>query len=152
MSRAKAKALHRGVCFVCVVFLRSELRKLDSVNCEHDLRWQIDGRCSKDCASKDLKGSMRARNDYGDTKGADCMKFKCRVCRDTSGRTMGVRLPLVAVIGLLFMTLASSAAAPLRTRTGRSAHEQVEKQAVSSNIYIKNNSSDTLYIYKSKSR
>ncbi|CAG9561805.1 unnamed protein product [Danaus chrysippus] len=110
--------------------INDTIHLVDSVNCVHDLRWQIDGRL-KDCDSKDLKGSTGALSEYGNTKDADCMKFKCRLCKDTSRRTMGVWFPLVAVIGVLLMTLASSDAAPLKTRTGRSAHEQIEKQAVS---------------------
>lgn len=73
---------------------------------------------------------------YGGARQAADLKFKC--IQDGSNRmeairrTMGVRLRAVAVVGLLFVMLATCTAAPTRARPTRSAHH--EKSAVSFNI------------------
>lgn len=71
---------------------------------------------------------------YGCSRRAADLKCKCardsRECMHTIGRTTNVRVSTVlAVIGLLLMLVTTSAAAPVRSRQGRSAHH--EKAAVS---------------------
>lgn len=79
------------------------------------------------------KESIRKRvenDEYSGTR-AD-LKFKCsREARwmGPIGRTMGVRVSALAVVGLLLATLATCAAAPTNNRPTRSAHH--EKSAVS---------------------
>lgn len=80
------------------------------------------------------KGSIRRRVvGYGGARRAAYLKYKCvrdaEECTDAFGRTMGVHVRAVAVIGLVFMLLATCAAAPARARPARSAH--AEKTAVS---------------------
>lgn len=80
------------------------------------------------------KGSIRRRVvSYGGARRAAYLKFKCvrdtEECTDALGRTMGVHVRALAVIGLVFMLLATCAAAPAHPRSARSAH--AEKNAVS---------------------
>lgn len=86
------------------------------------------------------KGSIRRRvrvAGYGGARRAADLKFKCvwdsEECTDAIRRTMGVHVRVLAVIGLVLMLLTTSAAAPARSRLGRSTH--VEKNAVSVLIY-----------------
>lgn len=82
------------------------------------------------------KGSIRRRVrvvGYGGARRTADLKFKCvwdrEECTDAIRRTMGVHVRVLAVIGLVLTLLATSAAAPARSRLERSTH--LEKNAVS---------------------
>lgn len=66
---------------------------------------------------------------YGGSRRVAELKFKLvrdeRECTATVGRTMNVRVRVAAVVGLLLALLASSAAAPARSRPGRAAHHEI---------------------------
>lgn len=114
---------------------------VNRITCNIKYICQIETRCSLKCGlhkneDEYVKGSIRRRvrvDGYGGARRAANLKFKCvwdtEECTDAIGRTMGVHVRVVAVIGLVLMLLSTSAAAPTRSRLGRSTH--VEKNAVS---------------------
>ncbi|CAH2096079.1 unnamed protein product [Euphydryas editha] len=118
---------------------------VSSVKCKSEYGCQIETRCSlieyglHKNEDEYGKGSIRRRirfDVHGGARRAADLKFKCvretEVYTDAFGRTMGVHVRVVAVIGLVFMLLTTSAAAPARSRPGRSAH--IETKAVSNLI------------------
>lgn len=75
---------------------------------------------------------------YGGLRRAANLKFKCvrdaQECTVAVGRTMGVRVRALAVMGLFLAMLATCAAAPARSRPTRSSHDK----SVVSLLYTKN--------------
>lgn len=77
---------------------------------------------------------------YGGLRRAANLKFKCireaQECTVAVGRTMGVRVRALAVMGLFLAMLATCAAAPARSRPTRSSHDKsVVSLLFTTNIY-----------------
>lgn len=140
------------------VELKDSTDLVSSVKCKSEYGCQIETRCSlieyglhknEDEYGKESIRSRVRFDGYGGARRAADLKFKCvretEECTDAFGRTMGVHVRVVAVIGLMFMLLATSAAAPGRSRPGRSAH--IEEKAVSNFILTISNFVFIITIY-----